>query len=187
MMKNTNRPTKSELAFFPEKKTSALTFSGGPRQREQLETLVNGEYWTKLNTYLFNCPAINNDATLRIKANAFKHMLQVYGSNKDQLPDFRPNKGAAEGLFFMVMSWMGKEQPLLLSGLLLILQKKIIALTNFNKHENFKFKQKPLTLTEITAILEHPQNIKIMAQIETHREQAQAKFQRINHNYRHKC
>lgn len=154
----------------------------GPGHREQLIALASGQYWTTLNTHLLNCTEIRSDELLQARANAVKHLLQVYGSNSDALPDYRPNEGKAKGHVFHAHIESSGRATFILEWAVIDRGKRLIALTNFGRHENFRFRKDKLKPKEIALILADRRNIRVMDNVEKQRKRHEAKCDRIQIN-----
>lgn len=182
MAKPLKEPKSREHGFFTEKKTSQIVWAGGPSQGEQLSALAKDQYWTVLNVHVFNCEEIKGDEQFRNKVNAFKHSLQVYGSNADRLPDFRTNKGKAQSSVFHGHVKNSQGTTYVIEWSVIDNEKKIIAITNFAKHENFTFKQKALSEQEKQKIINHSDNIALMEKVTGLKQDAKAKWERMEKN-----
>lgn len=170
------------LHFFPGKQSSKLVLFGAPTQEEQVEALVTSRYWTILNSHFFHCGATATDNDLRSRVNTFKHLMQVHGSDNEKLPDFRPNKGRARGHIFHGHVKDSQGTTFVIEWSVIDTINKQIAITRFDKHENFTFKQDPLTAQEIQAIVSDETNIRVVANVEKQREAAVKKCERMAEN-----
>lgn len=183
-MVNLIKSNPRTLGFFPEKKRSKVVYAGGPSQREQLTALITNQYWTVLNAHLFHCSATIIDSDLQVRVNAFKHLLQVYGSRSDKLPDYRPNTGGAYGHIFHGHVKDSQGTTFVIEWSVIDTETKQIAITHFDKHENFPFKQTPLKPNEIQGILTDPFNVRMLEKVKINKDNALKKCERIEKNYR---
>ena len=172
----------SNLRLFKKAITSNIVIAGGPSANEQLSAMVSGEYWTVLNTsILLTCV---NDKDLCHRVNALKHALQTYGPESIHLPDLRPNKGKAQGFIFHGHANNSNGTTYILEWTVVDRKKKIMAITAFDTHENFKFRQEPLSAIEITKILSLSENIKIIENVSNKIQEAKEKVERFEANYK---
>ena len=170
-----------KIEFFQKTKVSNKVNAGGPSPMEQLSALANDTYWTVLNTSFLRFSS--NDTVLSDRANAFKHALQTYGLSSTQLPDtLRPNKNKAKGSIYHGHVNDSNGTTYVLEWSVIDVKNRVIALTNFAKHENFPFKKNPLSKAEIEAINADPKNIKIMKLMKLKAEEAAEKVDRIENN-----
>jgi len=173
---STESASKFQL-FSPEK--LGVSNKGGPTPKEQLFTLAKGHYWMVLNSHLLNTFDLLHDQRLRNEVNALKHSLQSFGPNSPELPDCRSNKGKAEGYVFHGHCKHSGGTTFVLEWSEIDAENKIIALTNFGKHENFRFSQTALSNLEIDQILHNPQNIALFERAQLKRQEAELKVARI--------
>jgi hypothetical protein len=139
--------------------------------------MVAGEYWTVLNTSILGL--CSNDKDLCHRVNALKHALQTYGPQSEKLPDLRQNKGKPKGLVFHGHANNSNGKSYVLEWAIVDKSKKIIALTGFDTHENFNFRQDPLNDDEILKILSSSENMKIMKNVAQKIQEAKEKVARI--------
>lgn len=144
--------------------------------------MVTGQYWTVLNTSILRLSANNKDLCHRV--NALKHALQTYGPQSGNLPDLRHNQGKPKGWVFHGHVNNSSGKTYVLEWAIVDKNKKIIALTGFGPHENFKYSQEPLSDKAIFKILSDSQNVKIMNNIPKKIQEATEKVARIERNYK---
>ena len=153
--------------------------SGGPSPKEQLLAITESRYWIVLNSSLLkNC---GSDKSLLNRANALKHALQTYGPTSTSLPDFRYNKGKANSYIFHGHAINSNGCTYILEWTVIDAEKRVIALIGFDTHENYSFRQKPLSEDERKKILLRDENKQIMARAT--KKIAEAK-ERTTRNYR---
>lgn len=172
-------------AFF-EKKPSALMDFNAPDAKEQDLAILEGRYWTVLEQHHLTDHRLHSDAKLRRATNAFKAALQTYGPVSNDLPDLRKNIGdKIKGQVWHghVRDSNGKE--FVLEWAIVDTNKRIIAITAFDSHENFKFKQASLKDAEKQKLLASEPNKAIIARVNRVREDVKKKAERIEKNYRH--
>lgn len=162
----------NNVLFF--KKNSQKYMAGGPSHEEQLSAILQNNYWTVLNAGLLKLAG--SDETLNNKANALKHSLQTYGPNSKNLPSLRQNEGKAKGEVFHGHVHNSQGLEYVIEWAIVDKNKKIMAITNFDKHENFKFKQAPLNDKEIKIIQTDVKNIKIMDRVACSTSEIKKKF-----------
>ena len=167
--------------LFKKAKNSTKIEANGPEYSEQLLAMVKGTYWTVLNSSLLS--ACRNDDDLCNRVNALKAALQTYGPNSRLLPDLRQNEGTKGSIFHgHVNDSNGKTY--VLEWTVIDHEKRIMALLNFDKHENYPFKKSPLKDSDIQRILLNPDNIKIIERVATKIKEATEKVERVTSNYR---
>lgn len=171
---------KSNL--FHKSSPSNIVNAKGPNAKDQLYSLVSGQYWTVLNTSALKI--CSNDKDLCHRVNALKHAIQTYGPDSKELPDLRQNKGNAKGAVFHGHANNSNGVTYVLEWAIVDKNKKIIALTRFDTHENFIFRKEPLTQDEISKILSSSENVKIMNFIPKKIQEAKDKVLRIENNYK---
>ena len=150
----------TNLGMFKKTKSSHLVESGGPEYRDQIMAMANNTYWTILNTSLLR--QSSNNTKLNHRVNALKCALQTYGPNSDKLPDLRQNKGAAKGFVFHGHVHDSNGLTYVLEWAIIDREKRILTLTNFDTHENYKFSQYPIDKDTASKLLMHPESVKIM-------------------------
>jgi len=144
--------------------------------------MVENKYWTVLNSHLLadvlgKVPK-GDMKILNEKANQVKHELQTYGPMLgNQGTDFRANKGKAAGEVFH--SDMRAGAMYVLEWAVLDVDKRIIALLGFAKHENYPYQKKPLTADQKSKILSAPCNQKILDRVEVKLAEAKHKGEEI--------
>jgi len=167
---------------YKKGKTSEKVENHGPDAREQLLAMAYGNYWTVLNSSKINC---GHDKKLTNRANAFKHCLQTFGPfDKDKLPDFRDNKGSAEGEVYHGHVNDKDGNTYVLEWTVIDLDKKIMSLLGFDSHENYPFAQKPLKPEQKKNILESDESKKIFLLVEDNIKAAKKKVDKIKKNYK---
>jgi len=168
--------------FFKKQKASNKENEKGPPYQEQLMALANKTYWTVLNTHhlIFK----TNDEKLSDRANALKHALQTYGPSSKSLPDLRNNEGKAKGTIFHGHVNDANGTTYVLEWTIIDSKNRVMALTHFAKHENFKYKKDPLTSDEIKKILENTKNTIIMKRMPEKAKEAASKVKRVEENYK---
>ena len=166
----------NNVAFF--KKNSLKCIAGGPSHEEQITAILQDNYWTVLNSVLLELPI--TDEILNNRANALKHSLQTYGPNSKSLPDLRQNEGKAKGKVFHGHVHNSRGLVYVLEWAIVDKEKKIMAITNFDKHENYKFKQEPLNGNEIEVIKAGEKNIKIMNRVSCSTNEIKKKFVQLD-------
>ena len=172
----------NNLGLFKKDKPSNISNERGPEYKDQIAAMVNDEYWTVLNSSLLKLSSTNKKLCHRV--NALKQALQTYGPDSEKLPDRRQNEGNAKGFVFHghVNDSNGKTYEL--EWAVVDRKKRVLALTHFGKHENFKFKQEPLNQVAIDRILAAPENIRIMGRTSKKIDEAKEKVERVERNYR---
>ena len=166
----------STIGLFKKPKVSEKIMANGPAYSDQLLAMVQGTYWTVLNSSLLN--ACGNDKDLCNRVNALKAALQTYGPTSTQLPDLRSNKGAAKGFVFHGHVNNSNGKTYVLEWTVIDHEKRIIALLNFDKHENYSFKQYPINELAAEQILSTPENIKIIERVSKKIQEATDKVDR---------
>lgn len=169
-------------SLFQKSRTSNIVNARGPNAKDQLYSLVSGKYWTVLNTSMLRICSTDKDLCHRV--NAIKHALQTYGPEAKELPDLRQNKGKAKGSVFHGHANDSNGVSYILEWAIVDKKQKIIALTRFDTHENFIFRQEPLKQDEILKILSSSENVKIMKLVEQKIQEAKEKVLRIEGNYK---
>jgi hypothetical protein len=172
----------SKLGLFKKSITSNIVHARGPSANDQLASMASGEYWTVLNTSILITCANNKDLCHRV--NALKHALQTYGPESNELPDFRHNKGKSQGFVFHGHANNSSGTTYVLEWAVVDRSKKIIALTGFGTHENFKFRQDPLNEMEIVKILSSSGNVQIMEHVSKKIHEAKEKVERFEATYK---
>lgn len=172
----------TNLAFFKKNKASKIVYAGGPPPEEQISALVEDRYWIVLNTQLLR--TCINGTPLCINANAFKHALQTYGPTDGQLPDFRHNKGDAKKQVFHG-HLHDDSTTYVLEWAIVDTEQRIMALIGLGTHENYPFRQTPLSTDERRNILLADENIKIIEHTKNKALETKEKVIRTEHNYRH--
>ena len=171
----------STIGLFKKSKVSQKINANGPAYPDQILAMAQGNYWTILNTGLLKLSKNNKDLCNRV--NALKAALQTYGPNSTQLPDLRQNKGLAQGSVFHGHVNNSSGKTYVLEWAVIDDERKIMALINFAKHENYVFKQTPMDLLTAESILSTPENKKIIKQIPTKIKEAKDKVERTALNY----
>ena len=175
-----------QAKFFKKNHTSGTIYAGGPPYPEQLRSLAENTYWKVLNTsFLGNDkkekPLYHNDDSLSLRVNAMKHTLQTYGP---MFAGVINNEGEAKGSIFHGHVNNSNGTTYVLEWAIIDPIERVMALTNFAKHENFPYIQAPLTKQDIVAITADPKNINIMARMELKAQEAADKVERTEANYR---
>ena len=168
--------------LFSKTTLSNIVKANGPSQEDQVKALANGTYWTVLNSALLRSAAY--DQALIIRVNALKNALQTYGPVSEKLPDFRHNKGSAKGVVFHGHAHDSLGKTHVLEWTVIDEKMKLIALVNFASHENYAFRQKPLSSEEKKAILDCQESQKIMKLVAEKKKEAKEKVERVHFNYR---
>lgn len=166
--------------FF--KTPSKIVDEKGPTAKEQLEAMATNKYWIVLNSHFL--ADSGNDILLRRRASAFKHALQTFGPTSSLLPDLRSNKGT-EGTIFHGHVNNINGTTYVLEWAILNKKDRVMAITGFSTHENFKFKKEALKDAESKHIFADPKNIKTIENAELNIELAKSKVERVNYTYRH--
>lgn len=166
--------------FFKKQKVSNKILEKGPSYEDQLLSLATKTYWIVLNTHFlrFN----TNDIKLSDRTNALKHALQTYGPNSKSLPDLRDNKGLAQGKMFHGHVNDSNGTTHVLEWSIIDSKKRVMAITNFAKHENYNYKKDLLTLDEMKRIIEEPNNKLITDRMIKKAEEAAKKVERVEAN-----
>lgn len=157
------------LKLFEKSKPSNMVISRGPEYKDQIMAIANDEYRTILNTSLLR--KSSKDIELNHRVNALKCALQTYGPSSNKLPDLRQNKGKAQGFVFhghYILEWAIIDAKI-----------RVLTLTNFDTHENYKFKQKPIDKETASELLEQPESIKIMKLVSEKIDEAKKKIECI--------
>lgn len=171
-------------SIFKKGKINAKTLAGGPSYEEQISAIVNNRYWFVLNTH--HLSPCSDDSSLCDRTNAFKHALQTYGPNAiNLLPNTFNNKGKAGNHIYHGHITNSTGTIYVLEWTIVDREKRIMAIVGFGSHENYPFKQEPLTKTERTTILSDPNNIKIIENAERAIKETKLKVDRTELNYRH--
>lgn len=171
----------TNLAFFKKNKASEIVNAGGPPPEEQISAIAEGRCWIVLNTHLLS--GCTKGTPLCFKANAFKHALQTYGPS-GRLPDFRHNEGASKKQVFHG-HLNTNNTTYVLEWAIVDARQRIMALTGFDTHENFRFRQTPLSAIERQSILSAVDNIRIMEHAKNKAVETKEKVARTEHNYRY--
>ena len=166
----------SNLKLFT-KKNSRIVDAGGPSPEDQLSAMVNDEYWTILNSSLLR--GVGKDKNLVPRVNALKHAIQTYGPKSDKLPDFRHNKGKAQGLVFHGHATDSLGNTFVLEWAIVNEDKKLLSLVGFGNHENYPFRQSPLNENDINRLLESEESKKTIEKVEEKIIEAKAKMRRM--------
>jgi hypothetical protein len=166
-------------AFFkapPKKDTSGLVAFDAPEPRSQIDAALQGKNWVVLNLPLLRQSSV--DATLCKYANSFKHALQTHGpNNPEQLHDLRPNTTpTARGSIFHGHMNDSNGRTYVLEWEIVDPKERIIALTQFGTHENFKFKQAPMSDEAKTNMLAKTENITAIKKSKSQKEDLLAKY-----------
>ena len=167
--------------FFKKSKISEKVKVGGPTPEDQILAIANNRYWTVLNTHLLGHCA--RGSLLCDRVNAFKHALQTYGPNHNKLPDLRQNEGKSKNHVFHGHMNDANGTTYILEWAIVDTEKRVMALTGFETHENYRFRQKPLSDTECKGILSAPKNIKIITDAARKIDETKAKVDRTEQNY----
>lgn len=170
--------------FFKKTTISEKVKAGGPSAEDQLLAMANNKYWTVLGSSSLS--ACGKDNNLINRANAFKSALQTYGPTSDQLPDFRHNEGKAKNSVFHGHVTGSSGTSYILEWAVIDSGRRIMALVGFDTHENYSFKQKPLTADEQKKILAQPESKKILENVAKKVQEAKDKVERVELNYRNK-
>lgn len=170
-----------KIEFFKKQNTSNKIYAGGPSYTDQLASLAENKYWTVLNTSVIQFDS--KDKSLSDRTNALKHALQTYGPCSNSLPDLRDNTGASKGSIFHGHVNSSNGTTYVLEWSIINTENRVMALTNFAKHENFSYTQKPLSKVQITAITTAPKNIQIMNRMELKAKEAAEKVERTEANF----
>jgi len=160
------------------KKNSRIVDAGGPSPEDQLSAMVNDEYWTILNSSLLR--GVGKDKNLVPRVNALKHAIQTYGPKSDKLPDFRHNKGKAQGSVFHGHAADSLGTTFVLEWAIVDEKRKILSLVGFGKHENYLFRQSPLNEADINRLLRSEESKKIIEKVEEKITEAKDKALRIS-------
>jgi hypothetical protein len=172
----------STIGLFKKSKASEKIKANGPAHSDQFLAMAQGTYWTVLNSSLLN--ACGNDKNLCNRANALKACLQTYGPTSPNLPDLRSNKGAAKSCVFHGHVTSSSGKAYVLEWTVIDHEKRIIALLNFDKHDNFSFTQYPITESAAKQILSTPENIRIIERVSQKTQEAKDKLERDTSNSR---
>lgn len=143
---------RAVLLFSASVERKESTPLNGPSYAEQSAAIVSGQNWTVLNSHLLNNAYIINNGILKGSVNVIKQLLQTYGSNgvRDKIPNTNCHPMAYHvhlefGLTY-ILEWVVLSE-----------EKRILAITDFGPHENFRFLQ-GLTKAQIQAIYANPKN-----------------------------
>jgi hypothetical protein len=147
------------FATFRHGHTNWLVDAKCPPYEEQATALLQGRSWHVLDAdFLAND---HQDEMLRCRSNALKVALQVYGLTPSGF-DVKNNTGKTANQVFHC-NLRGKTSTTFeLEWACVDPEKRILAITNFDTHENFKFRQLPLSSEEKEKLLIDPRNISIM-------------------------
>lgn len=174
------------INFFTKTVPSAQLYAGGVRPEDQLYAISKDRYWTVLNTSILRSLKNCSDDLIVPRVNAIKHAIQTYGPiDKQKLPDFRQNTGQAKGHVFHGHAQDSLGKTYVLEWAIINWDKRQVALIGFGSHENYAFRQTPLSPAEIKAILSSPETDAILRRVVTKTEAAKKKVERIEKNYRH--
>lgn len=167
----------STIGLFKKSKVSEQIKANGPAYPDQILAMAQGTYWTVLNSSLLN--ACGNDKDLCNRVNALKAALQTYGPTSSKLPDLRQNQGVAKGSIFHGHVNNSSGTTYVLEWTVIDHEKRIIALLDFDKHENYSFKKKPITKSAAEKILSTPENIRIIERVSDKIQEAKNKVERV--------
>jgi len=162
--------------FFKKRELSNKVNAGGPPREDQLLAMAHDKYWVVLNTHLLS--TCTKGTVLCDRVNALKHALQTYGPVGKQLPDCRDNKGKAKSHVFHGHVQDSNGTTYVLEWTVIDPKNRVMALLGFDSHENYKFRQSPLTAKECEKIVSTPENIKKSSYAQTKIKEAKAKVQR---------
>lgn len=148
---------------------------------EQLLAMVENRYWTVLNRHVL-ADVLGKAPYCHMKklvdaSNVLKNSLQTYGPTSKKLPDLRPNKGT-EGRVFHGHVHDGHKTTFVMEWGVIDVKKRQIALLGFAKHENYVYRQKPVSSDELTRILARRENKKIIEHVDKKIKEAHKKFAR---------
>ena len=160
------------------KKNSRIVNERGPSPHDQLSSMANDEYWTVLNSSLLS--GIGKDRCLVPRVNALKHAIQTYGPKSDKLPDFRHNKGKAQGVVFHGHAADSLGKTFVLEWAIVDEERRLLSLVGFGNHENYPFRQSPLNEENIKRLLGSEESKTTMAKVEEKIAEAKAKAVRIS-------
>lgn len=171
------------ISFFKKTKKSPKVLAGGPTPEEQLRAMAENKYWTVLNAHvLIDC---HGDKLFTDRINAFKCALQTYGPNSEQLPSHLPNAGKAAGSVFHGHIRNSNGTTYIIEWTVVDQKKRQMALLGFAPHENYPFQKNALKPAEHLSILSNPKNINITQHVSKKINEAKAKVERVELNYRH--
>lgn len=177
--KISNSPvTLSKIGLFKSKKSN-ISENKGPSHHELLLSNASGSSWNILNYHLLNILAISSDSQLRTEVNALKHALQVFGPNSDKLPDLRNNEGKTKGQVYHGHCKHSNGTTYVMEWAIIDEKSKILAILQFDTHENFKYRKKPLKTGEKDNIQQHPKNVALLDHIQKKQEEAEEKVFRM--------
>lgn len=169
------------LKLFEKSKPSNTVISRGPEYKDQIMAMANDEYWTILNTSLLRKSSA--DTELNHRVNALKCALQTYGPSSNKLPDLRQNKGKSKGFVFHGHVNDSNGLTYILEWAIIDTKNRVLTLTNFNTHENYTFRQKPIDKKTASELLSQPESIKIIKLASEKIDEAKKKVERIQISY----
>jgi hypothetical protein len=136
---------------------NAKEMEGGPSRIQIHEAILRNENWIVLSRGMLSLCSTDKD--LNNRANAAKHSLQVFGPTRPRVDKLRPNYCTDGNVFHChVRNSTGKE--FVMEWAVVSWQDRILALTCFDIHENFRYRQTALSQEEIDAIMADKRNVK---------------------------
>lgn len=174
-----------EFKLFQKAKKTKKELAGAPEYSETIEAIKENRNWILFNTKVLNCDSVMTNTKLNIKVNAFKLCLQTYGPVSNLLPSFKPNKGdKVKGEVFHGHVSGSNSVTYVLEWAVLDPKERIITLIKFDKHENYQFRQNPLSDEEKNALLENVINQKRFERAIEALSKTKEKIERTEVNYR---
>ena len=163
------------LKFFQKK--SHIVEAGGPSAEEQRSAMIHGQYWTILNSSILKIAAVDDELSVRVSA--LKHALQTFGPISAKLPDLRANKGKAEGHVFHGHVNDSSGKTYVLEWAVVDKIKKHMTLIGFASHENYAFRQSPLTPVDMDRLKGSDETKRIIELVENKTKEVKAKAERM--------
>jgi hypothetical protein len=157
---------------------SQKVLSGGPTLEQQNRAKLTNQYWYVLNIGLLRL--VDGHKKFCDRANAFKHALQSFGPISPSLPDFRENKGKAKGHIFHGHVTHDTGAIYIIEWTVVDESRKLIALTGFDTHENFRFRQEKLSKEECERIITAPYNQEVIRHTDIKIAELKRKYEKSN-------
>lgn len=174
-----------EYSLFKKKEKTKKEFAGAPPYAEWVQSINEEKYWHVLNAHLLGINTVATDTKLNDRVNALKLCLHAYGPlASDKLPSFLHNKGKAQNHVYHGHVTSSSGTTFVLEWTVIDANKRIMAIVGFDKHENYSFKQEPLTQVEKNAILESSKNSLLMKRGEIMLDEIKEKIDRVRETYR---